>query len=97
MNDNSHVHQEQSLRNQIKKLQEQIANYSVYCNNLKSSFKRTNNELKIEISQKDFELSNLKQQLQIQNEELMKQSQEISNLKKSLTALCGEDAIIMEK
>jgi len=84
-------------RKQIKKLQQQIEKYSKYCSNLQSSFKRINNELKIEISQKDFELGNLKQQIQSQHEQLMKQTEEIANLKKSLKVLCGEDLVIKEE
>ena len=72
------------LQKKITKLQEQLRNYSGYCNNMQNSFKRINNEMKIEITQKDFEINNLKQ-------ELKNRDQEISDLKKSLTVLCGKN------
>lgn len=86
MNDQSET---QSKR--IAKLEEQLRNYSSYTNNLKQSFKRDYNEMKIEIAEKDFELNTLKQQLKEQNEVLIKQTKEIASLTKSLKLLCGED------
>lgn len=86
MNDRSET---QSKR--IAKLEEQLRNYSSYTNNLKQSFKRDYNEMKIEIAEKDFELKTLKQQLKEQNEVLIKQTKEIASLTKSLKLLCGED------
>ena len=82
-------HETQS--NRICKLQEQLKNYSLYTTSLKQSFKRDYNEMKIEITQKDFELNSLKQQVKEQKAMLMKQAKEIAELTQTLKLLCGED------
>ena len=85
--------QHETQSNRITKLQEQLKNYSLYATNLKQSFKRNYNEMKIEIAQKDFELNTLKQQLKEQKIMLIKQAQEIEQLTQTLKLLCGEDLV----
>lgn len=85
--------QHETQSNRITKLQEQLKNYSLYATNLKQSFKRNYNEMKIEITQKDFELNTLKQQLKEQKIMLIKQAQEIEQLTQTLKLLCGEDLV----
>lgn len=87
-------YQPESLSNRISKLEEQLRNYSLYTDNLKRSFKRDCNEMKIEISQKDFELNTLKQQSKEQIEKIEKQKREIEQLTQTLKLLTGPDLLV---
>jgi len=89
--------QQEKQNNYISNLQQQLQNYSQYVTRLKNSFKRDYNEIKIEITQKDFELNNLKQQVKYQKELLVKQEKEIADLTQTLKLLCGEDLVVQHK
>ena len=84
--------QYESQSNRIAKLQEKLRNYYSFTTNLKQSFKRDYNDMKIELSQKEFELNTLKQQLKEQTEIVQKQTKEIEQLKQTLKLIIGEDS-----
>ena len=83
--------QHESQSNRIAKLQEQLRHYNLFTNKLRQTFKRDYNEMKIELSQKDFELNTLKHQLKEQAEIVMKQAKEIEQLTQTLKLIAGED------
>ena len=81
----------ESQSNRIIKLQKDLENYRLYVTNVKNSFKRDYNDLKLQLTHKDFELYSLKQQLKNLQEKLIQREQEIKNLTTSLESLYGED------
>ena len=90
------------IQNKLLKLRKQYHEYQNYTNNLKSSFQRNYNELKLENMQLKYEINQLKNtddQIQIQElkSKISNQMVTISKLEKSLQALCSDDVDTCEK
>jgi Sec-independent protein translocase protein TatA len=71
----------------IQKLREEIRNYGKYTSRLQNEFRTKINAMRIEISQKDFELDSLKKQVKSQETKIIDQAHEIKRLSRSLQVL----------
>lgn len=76
-------------KERIKKMQKELDNYSLWSANFKKRYHQIENDLKLEIMQKDYMIKYLKDETQSQKDIICKQSAELMNLKQSLSVLCG--------
>ena len=72
------------LQNKLNKLQQRLYEYSIYTTNLKTRYQRQFNEMRLEISQKNF-------QIQTMQNRIDDKDAQISRLKQSLEALFKDD------
>ena len=71
---------ENTVKQQVIKLQQRLYEYSIYTNNLKARYKRELNEMKLQILQNKY-------QIEMMQKTISDKDEEISGLKQSLKVL----------
>ena len=102
---NDQVHKKKDMNqvlNDLTKTRERLYNYQNYTNNLKATFQRNYNELKLENMQLKYEINQLKntdEQIQIKElkGEIANKIKIIGELKKSLEALGCAGSVDIEE